>query len=114
MKATLYFDGRCPLCRREIRWLRRWASDKLLFEDVHCARLSPCQRSAMLQQLHLRTASGQWLVGLPANVAAWRMTPFGLLWAPLLWPGIRQLAHRVYQRWAVRRSQRCEWVPSIE
>ncbi|MDO3387844.1 DUF393 domain-containing protein [Gilvimarinus sp. SDUM040013] len=113
MKATLYFDGKCPLCRREIRLLKRVVSSRLRFVDVHGASLAEDQRAAMLQQLHLQTADGKWLVGLAANVAAWRMTPLGFLFAPLLWPGIKPVAEHCYQRWAARRARRCEWIPPM-
>ncbi|MBU2885596.1 DUF393 domain-containing protein [Gilvimarinus agarilyticus] len=113
MKPQLYFDGKCPLCRREVRWLKALAGDRLEFVDVHRALVSETERTAMLQWLHLKQPDGTWLTGLEANVGAWQYTALGFLWAPLRWPVIRPLARRAYNHWAWRRSQRCDWVPAI-
>ncbi len=32
---TLFYDGSCPLCAREIRTLRRLQTGNLIFADIH-------------------------------------------------------------------------------
>ncbi|UTF61850.1 thiol-disulfide oxidoreductase DCC family protein [Gilvimarinus sp. DA14] len=110
MKATLYYDGYCQLCSREMRWLRRLKSSELQLVDVHEATLSEYQRQQMLYSLHVQFADDSWAIGVEANVAAWSYTPIGFLWRPLLWPGIRSLAESAYRRWAERRANRCGWI----
>ncbi|MGD8175788.1 thiol-disulfide oxidoreductase DCC family protein [Marinimicrobium sp. ARAG 43.8] len=102
--ATLYYDGRSALCRREMALLSRFKSEGLLLLDVHRQwDLSPARREAMLRQLHLRLPGGQWLTGVEANVAAWSFTRFGRYLAPLRWRGVAPLVDQLYRRWAERR-----------
>ena len=104
---TLFYDGRCPLCMREVALLRRLARSTLAFEDIHGARDATLpSREALLQSLHLRRAGGEMVVGLAANVAMWQHTRFGLLWRVLLLPGIRALTVPLYNYWARRRYSR--------
>jgi predicted DCC family thiol-disulfide oxidoreductase YuxK len=60
----------------------------------------------LLRTLHLRTADGELLQGLEANVAAWQHTRVGFLWRWLQWPLVRAVAGRVYDAWALWRYRR--------
>ncbi len=106
---TLFYDGQCPLCTREIRTLRRLQRGRLLFADVHeqahDSETLP-NREQLLRRLHLMTWTGEWVSGLPANVRAWSHTRLGFLFRPLLWPVIHPIARAVYERWADRRYER--------
>lgn len=103
MIDTLYFDGRCSLCRHEIKWMARWANDSLILIDVHGTADLPKEKSEFLKILHLQTASGEWKLGLDASVIAWRHTPIGFLFTPLRWPLIKPIADRLYNHWAKQR-----------
>lgn len=104
---TLYYDGQCPLCLREIRTLRRLGRGGLALADIHhLADPALPRREQLLRTLHLRTATGEWLTGVEATVRAWSHTPWGWLFRPLLWPGIAPLARRLYRAWAARRYRR--------
>jgi len=102
---TLYYDGKCPLCLREIRSLQKWRDDRLRLLDVHSCEPAPGEptRDAMLQRLHLRAADGSWLRGVDATVQAWSHTRWGFLFRPLRWPLLAPLADRAYDYWARRR-----------
>jgi predicted DCC family thiol-disulfide oxidoreductase YuxK len=108
MQDTLFFDGQCPLCRREIRYLRRHHDGGLVFVDIHSLHPGAGEPSvlAMLRILHLRTADGEWLKGVDATVRAWSHTSWGWLFATLHWPVISRIAAGVYERWATRRYRR--------
>ena len=105
---TLYYDGQCPLCTAEIDRLRQLADRSLALVDIHgledTAGLP--DRAALLERLYLRRADNVLLGGLDANVAAWRHTRLGFLWAWLRWPLIRRVADAIYNRWAAWRYQR--------
>jgi predicted DCC family thiol-disulfide oxidoreductase YuxK len=106
---TLFYDGQCPLCAREIRTLHKLQRGNLIFADIHEQRdgsTSLPSHEALLRRLHMMTWTGEWVTGLPANVRAWSHTPFGFLFKPLLWPGIFQIASRIYGNWADRRYER--------
>ena len=100
----LYYDGSCPLCRREMAHLAKLKSDQLILQDIHAlsqANDIPSQ-SALLKNLHLRRGDG-WIIGLDANIAAWQHTRIGVLWRWLSWPVINPIATWCYRQWAQRR-----------
>jgi predicted DCC family thiol-disulfide oxidoreductase YuxK len=83
-KVAVWFDGGCPLCRREIalvhRLDRRGAID---FVDVADGAVAcPISREALLARLHARE-HGRVLTGAAAFAAMWRaipvLRPLGLL-----------------------------------
>lgn len=77
---TVWFDGACPLCRREIalvRWLDR--RGRIAFVDVAAAdSVCPIDRAQLLSRFHARE-NGRILSGVAAFAAMWRAVP-------LLWP----------------------------
>ncbi|MCL7942439.1 DUF393 domain-containing protein [Marinobacter sp. ATCH36] len=103
---TLFYDGQCPLCAKEIATLRKLQRGDLVFADIHVQQnrkgMLP-DREALLRRLHLLTGEGDWVVGLPANVRAWSHTRFGFLFKPLLWPAVYPVASRIYENWADKR-----------
>jgi predicted DCC family thiol-disulfide oxidoreductase YuxK len=81
---TIWFDGACPLCAREIALMRRldWR-DRIVFIDLgdiaaHC----PIDRQTLLSRFHA-LEQGQLLSGAAAFAAMWRaiplLRPLGLL-----------------------------------
>lgn len=106
---TLFYDGQCPLCAKEIGTLRKLQTGDLVFADIHAQQnrkgMLP-DREALLRRLHLLTGEGNWIVGLPANVRAWSHTRFGFFFKPLLWPVIYPVAARIYESWADRRYEK--------
>lgn len=84
-QVTVWFDGACPLCRREIavmRWLDR--RGRIDFVDVAAGgnRSCPIDRVELLARFHAREG-GQILSGAAAFAAMWRaiplLRPLGLL-----------------------------------
>ena len=102
--ATLFYDGKCPLCSREIEALRKLQAGGLDFSDVHgLSDYTEEQRQNMLKVLHLRDNNGHWHTGVDATVMAWSFTAYGWLFKPLRWPVMRRVVDRVYDVWAQRR-----------
>ena len=106
---TLFYDGQCPLCSKEIATLRRLETGNLDFADIHVQDTEKAtlpESEALLRRLHLRTGDGKWVTGLHATVRAWSHTRLGFLFRPLLWPLVYPLANRIYSSWADRRYRR--------
>lgn len=104
---TLYYDGQCPLCSKEMQRLGRLQDGDLRLVDIHRNPLPEGKtRAELLEVLHLCDANGEWMSGLDANVKAWQHTSWGWLFAWLRWPLIATIADRVYAIWARRRYQK--------
>lgn len=78
--CTVYFDGACPVCRREIAHYRRQrGSESIAWVDASScdeAELEPgLDRSVVLGRFHVRDADGTLTSGAPAFVAIWRRLP---------------------------------------
>ena len=103
---TLYYDGACPLCTREMKHLAKLKQESLALVDIHTIEVTDDMPSKedLLLNLHLKRGDS-WIVGADANVAAWQHTRIGVLWSWLRWPGIRQLIDPLYAFWAKRRYQ---------
>jgi len=104
---TLYYDGACPLCSAEINKLSRLSGEGLCLRNIH--ELDPeedCPAPEVLMaRLHLKTAEGQWITGLSANVHAWQHTRLGFLWRVLELPLIRPISHYCYELWLRQRNR---------
>jgi predicted DCC family thiol-disulfide oxidoreductase YuxK len=83
--VTVWFDGACPLCRREIALMRRldWRA-RLRFVDVASGSgACPIDRAALLARFHAQEDGGPLVSGAAAFAAMWRaiplLRPLGLL-----------------------------------
>jgi len=105
---TLFYDGLCPLCTKEVATLRKLNDGGLWFQDIHqlVDDTGLPSRLALLKALHLKTEEGEWLVGVDATVRAWSHTGWGWLFKPLRWHWLRPPVDKVYCRWAEKRYKR--------
>lgn len=74
---TVWFDGGCPLCRREIALMRRLdRRGRIAFVDVSEGAPSDCpaSRDALLARFHAREGD-RMLSGAAAFAAMWRAIP---------------------------------------
>ncbi|MDN3646545.1 DUF393 domain-containing protein [Pontixanthobacter aestiaquae] len=83
--VTVWFDGGCPLCIREISLMKRLDRKGAIdFVDVSGAapRACPIDRAALLKRFHA-SENGELLSGAEAFGAMWRaiplLRPLGLL-----------------------------------
>jgi predicted DCC family thiol-disulfide oxidoreductase YuxK len=75
-ELTIWYDGGCPLCRREIALMRRLdRTGAIIFEDATDDGLTcPIDRAELLARLHARE-EGIILSGAAAFAAMWRAIP---------------------------------------
>lgn len=78
MPDTLYYDGQCPLCVKEMDRLRIIKDEQLQLVDIHQLSdpESPVDKDQLLRVLHLER-DGKMVTGIEANVAAWQHTRYG-------------------------------------
>jgi predicted DCC family thiol-disulfide oxidoreductase YuxK len=75
--TTVYYDGDCPVCRREIGLYQRAAgAEAVRFVNV-AAEAPPddLSREAALARLHVRRPDGQLVSGAAGFAALWQSLP---------------------------------------
>ena len=75
-KLLVWYDGGCPLCRREIALMRRLdRRNAIEFQDAaSLAETCPINRAELLARFHARE-DGRLLSGAAAFAAMWRAIP---------------------------------------
>lgn len=100
--VTVYYDGACPVCSREIGFYRRLpGADAVVWEDVSApgtCLAADLTQDAALARLHARRADGTLVSGAAAFAVIWRSLP-GFTWAATLLeiPPVLWLAERGYR-----------------
>jgi predicted DCC family thiol-disulfide oxidoreductase YuxK len=113
-RPIVFYDGGCPLCRREIAHYQRidrerriqWTDIQQQPDTLQAHGLSWQQA---MQRMHVRDSDGQMVSGAAAFAALWRHIPrYHLLAVFVSLPGIHWLAEQVYSVFARRRYRsRC-------
>lgn len=115
-ELEVFFDGACPLCRREIEWLRRLdRRGRVRFTDISDPHFDTSSlgrtHSELMERIHARVPDGGWItgvevfrrlytaVGLGALVPLSRARPVD---AALEW------AYEVFARNRLKWTGRCE------
>lgn len=116
MPITVYFDGRCGLCGREIAYYRRldkmhilkWVDVTTHSEALKAVNIS--QADALLY-LHVQDRLGQWYIGVDAFIKIWRNLPYWRMVGALAsLPPIKILLEYMYEpfaRWRYRKMGYC-------
>lgn len=114
--AVVYFDGNCPICRREIGFYRRQTGgDRIAWVDVGNASGSSMPgdlcREAALRRFHLRKADGELVSGALAFAELWALLPrFAVIGRIARLPGIWHVLEAGYRVFLVVR--RNSWRPT--
>ena len=109
---TVYYDGKCGLCRGEIEYYKRVAPPgRFLWQDIandptSLADLNVSQADA-LRRLHARDAAGTVYVGVAAFIAIWQGLNYWKYLALMFkLPFLKTVASVVYDRFADYRFSR--------
>jgi predicted DCC family thiol-disulfide oxidoreductase YuxK len=104
-RFEVFYDGQCPLCRREINMVRR--KDKhhrLLLTDISARDFEAASVGRSLDQLmreiHGRNSQGDWFVGVDVFREMYRRIGFERLSGLVDWPILRQLMQLGYRCFA--------------
>ena len=110
-ELTLLYDGGCPLCVREVTFLRRKdRNQSIRFVDIDAQDYSSEDWSGIsyrqaMARIHAIQADGTVLTDVAVFREAYRLIGLGWLYAPTRWPVISSVADRLYAIWAARRLQ---------
>ncbi len=115
-EIEVFYDGDCPLCRREVDMLTRWDRQgrirrtNIAAPDFSAESIGISQERLMAE-IHGRLPDGTWLTGV--EVFRRLYSAVGLRWlvAPTRWPGIRwilDLGYGLFARHRLRLTGRCD------
>jgi predicted DCC family thiol-disulfide oxidoreductase YuxK len=101
--CTVYFDGGCPICRREVAHYRtRSGADRIRWVDANTAEayaLGPdLDGRHALARFHVRQPYGRLVAGAAAFAALWKQLP-AYAWAGRVaaWPPVLLLLEAGYR-----------------
>jgi predicted DCC family thiol-disulfide oxidoreductase YuxK len=92
-RPVVFYDGDCPLCRREIAHYRRLDSEARLCwidaaADTEALARHGLSLQAAMAELHVLDTAGRWQRGVDAFLVIWQHLP-GYRWLGRLIRGLR-------------------------
>jgi len=101
----VFFDGDCPLCKREIAWLQRKdKGSKIQFTDIAAADFDAASygktHADFMASMHGRFPDGRWTEGIDTFDSLYRLLGWGWVVAWTRWPIVRPVMDRVYRVFA--------------
>ena len=105
-ELTLLYDGGCPLCVREVTFLRRKDREQSIrFIDIDAQDYSPEDWSGIsyrkaMARIHAIQADGTVRTDVAVFREAYRLIGLGWLYAPTRWPVIGPVVDVLYGIWA--------------
>jgi len=108
-RFKLLYDGECPFCQWEAKWLGHLGRDgSLAIEDITAAGFDPAQYGTTLEHLmgslHGVFPDGRQTKGLETFRQAYRAVGLGWVFAPTGWPVLRwgfDLGYVIFARYRV-------------
>ena len=109
VQLTLLFDGACPLCMREVRFLKvRDLNKRIAFVDIDAQEYAAADHGGItyreaMGRIHALRADGTVLQDVEVFREAYRLVGLGWVYAPTRWPLIGPLVNGIYRLWASQR-----------
>jgi len=111
VQLTILYDGGCPLCLREVTFLRRRDqrlhpdAERLAFVDIDApgydeARYGGIDYRSAMARIHGLSADGAVLKDVAVFRRAYELVGLGWLYAPSSWPLLRPVVDGLYRLWA--------------
>jgi predicted DCC family thiol-disulfide oxidoreductase YuxK len=112
--VTLFHDGHCPFCQREVAWLEQHPRrERIRLVDIQAddfdAAAWGCSFEAMMGRLHLADAKGAWFVGMDASRALYAVLGYRRLVGLTMLPGLAWCFDQSYACFARHRVRLGNW-----
>jgi predicted DCC family thiol-disulfide oxidoreductase YuxK len=112
----LFFDGDCPLCAREVAWLRRWdGARRIQFTDISAATFDAAalgvSHARLMARIHARLPSGQLVEGVEVFRRLYALLGFERWVRMSRWPLVAPVLDAAYTLFAknrLRLTGRCD------
>tara|TARA_Y100001968_G_scaffold10225_1_gene8582 strand:- start:2633 stop:3031 length:399 start_codon:yes stop_codon:yes gene_type:complete len=119
VKLTIFFDGECPLCKREVDFLQsKNQNGHLKFIDINCSDFNSyfnhliTYKQAM-ERIHALKSDGSLIKDIEVFQEAYKWIGLGWIYAPTKLPVIDKLIEFIYRLWAKYRL-RITFRPPLE
>ena len=118
-KLTIFFDGGCPLCQREVDFLKsRNKNDSLKFIDINDSDFSfeldyGITYKQAMDRIHAIKSDGSLIKDVKVFQEAYDLIGLGWVYAPTKLPIIDKISEFIYKVWANYRLK-ITLRPSIE
>ena len=114
----VFYDGGCPLCRREMGLLKRWDRRlQIRFSDISDIAFDPRAigktHEELMARMHGRLADGAWLQGIEVFRQLYEAVGFGPIVFLSRLPVVSQLldfGYSIFARHRLRLTGRCTTV----
>ena len=111
---TVFYDGTCPLCAKEMAALTKSdTKNQIQTIDIYSEAFSDYPQidaEAANTILHALDEKGKLLLGLDVTYQAWKLVGKGWLYAPLRWAIFKPMADWCYLRFAKNRYKVSFWL----
>ena len=118
-KLTIFFDGGCPLCKREVDFLQsKNQKGSLRFIDINTSDFSSDLKYGItykqaMDRIHAMKSDGSVIKDIKVFQEAYSLIGLGWIYAPTKLPILDKFIEFVYGLWAKYRL-RITFRPSIE
>ena len=107
-RFKLLYDGQCPFCRLEVRWLQRWnRHGYLVFEDISTPEFDAARYGLtgedVMGVMHGVFPDGRVVRKVEVFRQAYRAVGLGWLLRPTTWPVLRWFFEVLYALFARHR-----------
>ncbi len=105
----LFYDGACPICQRQVAFLKRRDTEGCLrFTDITAPGFVPDGKryEALLASVHARLPNGTYIEGIEVFRRVYAALGYRRRVAISRWPGIRALLDVAYRTFARHRPRR--------
>jgi len=104
----VFYDEQCPLCRKEINFIRkRDKTGRLKLTDISAASFDPTSTGksldTLMREIHGRHADGTMVVGVEVFREIYERIGWGAVIVPTRWVGVRWLMDKAYNVFATLR-----------
>jgi predicted DCC family thiol-disulfide oxidoreductase YuxK len=112
----LFYDGECPLCTREVAWIRRLdRTNRILLTDIAASGFAASAlgvtHADLMARIHARLPSGELISGVEVFNRTYEALGLTKLAAVARWRVVAPLLERAYEVFAknrLRLTGRCD------
>lgn len=112
----VFYDGECPICRREMDWLRKRTPERaVVYQDITASDFDPAiygtTGEKLMAEIHAQLPDGSLITGVEVFRQLYSQAGLGWILAPTRLPilsSIADFAYRCFAKNRLRLTGRCK------